>query len=277
MSRIRFVCCLLVGVLLLSVAERGAARGTDCSSLYCNYIPVVTILQPVRIVDETGGRDRGGNYIIKGDVTAMTSNQVTDLVLEARVFDSEQLLGAFIGTTELKATLPGQLNPFVIGTNISTFEHPVANLHEDIRAIEWNSDGSPAFAPLTVVMTQTEGYMYLGTTVTATFRNDESLPMVNIIGMAWSFCQETISDGLLLADNLAPGETVTYTRFLWGVGGICVPGIRYTAQGQLSTETAAPASVGTNPFRLSWLVPFWGWDLIKPGRSWVMPFINTRP
>ncbi len=273
MSRFQFLCCLLAMFMLLSLANHNAATSAKvaCSSPYCIYMPIATILQPVYIADVIGSYDRSHKYFIKGDVTAIVGNQVTGVVLEAQVFDLDQLLGTFTGTTELTATLLGQLNPFIIGTNISTYEHPLENLHQDIRAIEWNSDGSPAFAPLTVVMTQTEEYIPLGTTVTATFRNDESLPMTNVWGMAWSFCQENISDKELLAVDLAPGETISYTKYLSGVGGICIPEIRYTAQGQLSTE--AKTSANTSPFRLAWLDPFWGWDIIEPGKllaiSWL--------
>ncbi len=78
--------------------------------------------------------------------------------------------------------------------------------------------------------------MYYGTWVYAEARNDESKPLADVYGVVWSLYQNDYSSmsPQPIATCLAPGETVAFTRFLYGVGGTNLDTIKVAAQGVLS-------------------------------------------
>ncbi len=262
MSRIRFVCCLLVGVLLLSLADRGAANSqVDCASAHCVYLPVVNFTIPVRIVYDEGGRDRPGNYHLVANLTAATDDPVFDVVLEAKVYDQEnQLLGVYTDTTSLVATLPGQLNPVLIFTPLSVFDYTI---HHELSIIDWNMQHDQIIKPLMVVysdtwLTDPIRYIY------AEFRNDEPYPLTKVQALGWSMPYGCISEYETL-DILYPGEIITHS-----FGGMyCGYPMYVAAQGEIWTDASVPVHGESSPLGLTWLDPFWTWDILEPGRSWL--------
>ena len=149
-------------------------------------------------------------------------------VLQKSSYNSSgQLVASKVSTTVLFATLPGQLNPFHVTTGLVWEE----GITYEVAITGWSLESDMEYRPLTTTITRTEESPFLGTWVDVEARNDESVPLADVYGTAWSLEQGDPSDRRLLSNCLAPGETAAFSEFLWGVQGIEVYSIQAAAQG----------------------------------------------
>ncbi len=177
-----------------------------CSNASCVYLPWLVSPVPARIVEVNISGTRIHTYRIIGDATVIYEYPVYNLTVKLQAFDSAgQLIDEFTGPTAFPATLPGQLNPFDIVTDIDYTQ--VARVEVVIAGFDLNYPF--VYAPATVITT-TEG-----STVYALIRNDGPSPLTDVQAVAWSLFQyfNYPNQGLeKVADTLLPGETVTYTK-----------------------------------------------------------------
>lgn len=146
-----------------------------------------------------------------------------------RVYDSQNnLLGIEETNPVMTATLPQQLNPFDEVLSIGCEVYP---LHYELEVQSWSWEGDQSYLPLTVVYSETVEDFGLGAWVKVEFRNDARSTLSDVRGVAWSTKQANSIYPHLLADSLAPGETVTMTEYLYGVYGLYLSTIRVAGQG----------------------------------------------
>ena len=223
-------------VLLLNGSRFAVSAAADCPTSDCIYLPLLSNPAPVRVFETKHHRSRMETLRVTGEVIATSDRPVYEVALEVRVYDhAGRLLGSQPGITALTATLPGQLNPFEVTTNVgddgSIGRYEVVITH-------WSLESDQVYHPVTAVITGTEE-MYHGTWVYVEARNDEIEPLAEVYGVVWSLNQNDYSPviGQPIAACLAPGETVAFTEFLRGVGGTSVATIQVAVQGMLSPCT----------------------------------------
>jgi len=108
--------------------------------------------------------------------------------------------------TAFTPTVSMQRNPFEVdsggGYSIGSYT---------TKIISWTREGPAEFLPLTVVYSDTTRYIDM-LYVDAVFRNDNPVPLKNVIAYAWSLNQYLSYDASPLSNPIAPGETITYTQ-----------------------------------------------------------------
>ena len=164
---------------------------------------------------------RAGTFRFTGDVFA--SKPVYDVVVEVRSIYGDFEVSQHV---VLKASLPDQLNPFDIGTNIDSYYNPALKA----RVIDWKTKSEDVYRNVTIVSVSYTGGNS-GTYVIAEIRNDEARPLLDVKGVIWSIYQDNGIVSVDLADSLAPGDTITFSRSLYGTKNI--PSIHVSAQGIL--------------------------------------------
>ena len=219
-------------VLLLNTSNSGEAAGSTCSAVACAYLPVVYNPIPVRVSAIIKRVTYEDTFRFLGEVLATTDRPVYEVIVEVRVYDlGGGLLGTCSSSPVLAATLPGQSNPFECGINV-----PYVSSTYEAFPTHWSLESEQVYRPATAVITGMED-MYYGTWVYAEARNDESQPLADVNAVVWSLDQNDYSpmDPQPVDACLAPGETVAFTRFLYGVYDIST--IKVLAQGVLSPCT----------------------------------------
>jgi len=220
--------------LLLNGSGFSASAAADCTAPECVYLPLLSKPMPVRVFETKRYLSREGTLRVTGEVVTTSDRPVYEVVVEVRVYDhAGHLLGSSRRATALTATLPGQLNPFDVTTNVD--DSWLIGSYEAIP-IHWSLDSEQVYRSATAVITGAE-VDYGGTWVYAEARNDESQPLADVNAVVWSLDQNDYSpmDPQPVDACLAPGETVAFTRFLYGVYDIST--IKVAAQGVLSPCT----------------------------------------
>jgi hypothetical protein len=188
--------------------DKTNATTAACPLVVCAYLPLLSSSLPVRVVEVEFSPTRAYTYRAIGDVTAIYGYPVYNVKVKLQAFDSTgQLLDEYTRQTTFSATLPGQLNPFDLGTNIH-YGSPVARVEVVISGFD--IDSPTIYAPATVITT-TNGQDY-SPTVYAQIRNDGPVPMTDVHAVAWKLDQITGFQSEKVADMLLPGETVMYTH-----------------------------------------------------------------
>jgi len=221
-------------MLLLNGSGFAASAAADCPAPECVYLPLLSKPMPVRVFETKRYLSREGTLRVTGEVVTTSDRPVYEVVVEVRVYDhAGHLLGSKPGVTALTATLPGQLNPFEVVTNVD--DDGSIGSYEAIP-IHWSLDSEQVYRPVTAIITGTEA-MDSGTWVYAEARNDESEPLADVYAVVWSLYQNDYSPVIAqpIAACLAPGETVAFNEYLYGVYGIST--IKVAAQGVLSPCT----------------------------------------
>ncbi|HNB51782.1 MAG TPA: hypothetical protein PK530_07555 [Anaerolineales bacterium] len=213
MFRLRvFLIGLTIALCFLLFANHQRIQaGGACPEVYCLYLPFTSSPAPVRVVQFHTANSYGDFLRVMGEITSTTNVPVYGVTLEMRAYDeANQLLGIFSRTPVFTSTLPGQLNPFDLGTNISTWE--VYNIALEIT--NWSFDNAQTYAAPTIVMTDTLFTPNI-TYVTTTIRNDNAQALINVRGDAWSLKQWNSFYPQMVTDYLAPGETVTFNSMVY--------------------------------------------------------------
>ena len=217
---------------LLNISHGSEAAGSTCSAVACAYLPVVYNPIPVRVSAIIKRVTYEDTFRFLGEVMATTDRPVYEVIVEVRLYDlGGNLLGTCSSSPDLAATLPGQSNPFECGINV-----PYVSSKYEAFPTHWSLESEQVYRPVTAVITGMED-MYYGTWVYVEARNDESQSLADVHAVVWSLHQDWGITPRLIADCLAPGETVAFTVFLLGVSGGNVATIQVTAQGVLSSCT----------------------------------------
>jgi len=230
----RFCICMVIVALafLLNGSGFAAFAAAGCPAPECVYLPLLSKPMPVRVFETERYNSRFDTLRVTGEVVTTSDRPVYEVVVEVRVYDhAGHLLGSSRRATALTATLPGQLNPFAVTTNVDN-DGSIAS-YEAIP-VQWSMESELVYRPLAAVITGTE-VMYNGTWVYAEARNDEIDPLADVNAVVWSLDQNDYSSmsPQPIAACLAPGETVAFTRFLYGAYST----FKVAAQGVLSPCT----------------------------------------
>lgn len=204
---------LLWGGLLLALCVLPspgiAGPSATCSHPSCLYLPVVSTGSPVELSEITTARDRAGTVFVQGEVINLTNIPADNVIIEALVCCRENNSTYTVTQrTFLPAVLPGQPNVFQIPFGY-LFGDPVPQLL-DTRIISWSRSGAQNYRALTVENIRTDpnnsdGIVY----VTAEIRNGETVPLTDVVAIAWSLEQADRMNTALVANRLMPGETKT--------------------------------------------------------------------
>jgi len=236
--RLRLSCIyvfIAATVIFLNGSGFAASAAADCPAPECVYLPLLSNPMPVRVFETERHNSRVETLRVTGEVITTSDRPVYEVALEVRVYDySGHLLGSTPGVTALTATLPGQLNPFDVTTNVD--DDGWIGSYE-VVITHWSMESEQVYRQVAAVITGME-YIYSGTWVYAEARNDEIEPLADVSAVVWSLHQNQWGiTPRSIADCLAPGETVAFTVFLRGVSGGNVATIKVTAQGVLSPCT----------------------------------------
>ena len=202
-------------MLLLNDSGFATSAAPNCPAPDCAYLPLVYNPIPVRVSAIQKQVSRADTYLFLGEVMTTTDRPVYEVIVEVRVYDlGGNLLGTCSSSPDLAATLPGQSNPFECGINV-----PYVSSTYEATPTHWSLESERVYRPVTAVITDTEDIPLYGTWVYVEARNDESQPLADVYEVLWSLHQNDYSPVLAqpIAACLAPGETVAFTRFLYGV------------------------------------------------------------
>jgi hypothetical protein len=200
---------------------------SDCATSACVYLPLVGNPAPVSIFESDRSCTRAFDLRFSGDVITEKNKPVYDVVVEIRHFDpSGQLIEVETGQTLLKATLPGQLNPFDI---ISRLDCSVETSYQ-LKIVDWSLESEQIYRNTTIASIRAEEHPFVGTEVTVEIRNDETRPLLDVKGIIWAL-DANVYHSQNIADILNPGKTAVFSDFLYHAHNADL--LRVSAQGVL--------------------------------------------
>ncbi len=245
MRKLRIFCTRLILAVMLFLASANApgsaaklprsSEQTACQAAACIFLPLLpyTPIPPVEIIAQNPGCTRNSLYQMRGEIIATRDIPVYDVTIEAQIYDwNNQLVGTAGTTTVLTATLPGQLNPFEIITNISCL---IEGLHNVTMIAGWDPASAVTYAPLSADIFPKLNPGDPVYQVWARIQNDGAVPLENVKAIIWSLEQ---GNGLIatnIADSMAPGEVITMTQEFYSVP-VAIDGVRASAQGVVSAQ-----------------------------------------
>jgi hypothetical protein len=214
--------------MFIQPASKVAQPLSDCATSTCVYLPLVGNPAPVSIFESRESCNRSSDLRFSGDVITVKDKPIYDVVVEVRNFDpSDQLIEVVTGPTLLKATLPGQLNPFDIYSGLSC---SIDNLYQ-LKIIDWSLESEQIYRNATIVSITYEEISFNLLEVTVEIRNDETRPLLDVKGVIWSLEDGNAYFPENITDILNSGEIATFSDFLYHANNIDL--IRVSAQGIL--------------------------------------------
>jgi hypothetical protein len=222
------------GMTAGNAAGAAARLGSDtpnvCPADACIYLPVLpyTPVPPVEIVEWELQRNYPGYCVARGEIGTTVGKPVYDVQIDVRIYDqNNQLAGIESGTPVFTATLPGQLNPFDIGTGVYCI---YGEMHAEVAISGWSLTSGINYAPLTVTLWPKGMPGELVDIATARIQNDGPVPLENVQALIWSLQQSDSIYAQKVADSIAPGEAITVTRG-FGSWAVAAASVRAAAQG----------------------------------------------
>jgi hypothetical protein len=203
-----------------------APSSFDCPAENCSYLPLIGNPPPAVVVEIIQRSTKAGTFRFTGDVLA--NRPLYDVVVEVRFLDNTSDPRKVSQKVILPASLPGELNPFDIYTNIEAY----AVIPLDARVIAWKEEGDQIYRKVTVASVSYDENPF-ASSVTAELRNDEAKPLLDVQGVIWSIYQDWTVTPINIADSLAPGGTIKISQYLYGAH---YPFIHVSAQGILQHE-----------------------------------------
>jgi hypothetical protein len=198
---------LYLALMLLIVIGIGGgltfAQPTDSNTI---YLPNVHKPLVVRVDDAYEFYAKYNSYIV-GKVTNVSNQTVYDVNLTASLFLNNELVDVITGTTGLPATFPSDSNLFRFSSNY------VDDMSLEVNVESWSFEHDPEYLPLTVLSKNFSGGFEQGY-LTGEIRNDNPAA-VNSIEMMTYPDSEFFSHATPDKKSLAPGETTTYTIWLY--------------------------------------------------------------
>jgi hypothetical protein len=163
------------------------------------FLPYIHNTVPVVISESTCIRQKySGSLIGRGNVMNISDQPVYNVKIQGNFIDSNGQVITTTAYTAFTPTLSMQRNPFEIGSC------------GPIKIVSWTWESSAEFLPLTIVSTDISPSY---SSVSVLFRNDNSVPLKNVIGISWSLNQLGFPGDSHLKDTIEPGETISDTRY----------------------------------------------------------------
>ena len=196
-----------------------ALTHVNCLSSVCRYLPFVDRAKPATVAELTWTYERGGTWVAVGTVRNLNGDTpVYDVVVKVDFYgrSGTKLLETQLVTTTLTATLPGQLNPFTSG--ISIFGEEVSDVSASIESYSLTS--TKTIVPQTLTFTRKPNPK----DSIGTVRNSTPYTVTGVIVTLWLpasiNCEQIETHDL--PGILKPGQTITFTPYVCGLGGPAV-------------------------------------------------------
>jgi hypothetical protein len=156
-----------------------------------------------------------------------SSIPIYDVTIRIWYEDVNGQIYEFFYSPVFPATLPGQPNPF----DLTLFDPGVEIEEGGVDISSWSVDSDKIVAGATVLSILVEDKPSYAI-VTTTIRNDQTEPLNNVVGFAWSLDTWSFFESQPVADILHPGEIAEFSTFLDGPGP-SEANIKAAAQGEL--------------------------------------------
>jgi hypothetical protein len=233
---------LMLAVMLLlasgNMPAKAAQRGSDapntCPAGVCVYLPVLpyTPVPPVEIVEFELTRNKPGYCVARGEIGTTTGKSVYDVQIDVRIYDqNDQLAGIQSGTSVFTATLPGQLNPFEIGTGVYCI---YGEMHAEVAISGWSLSSRINYMPLSIDLLpkgEPGEFVY---EVMARIQNNGPVSLENDQASIWSSQQYENYFIQNVTDVMVPGEVITVTRSFFEA--VDVTSVHAAAQGMAPVQ-----------------------------------------
>lgn len=220
-SNLKRICLILafstIALVVMAHGLKLVRAQSDCGDEHCIYLPlIIKPPPPVRIASSWLTSGRAGDVYVWGQIENVTSVTVYSVTLGANLYDNaDNLLGTYTGTTVLVATFPGELNPYLIGTDLWEWESDAD--HYDLSITSWSTSSPFEYKPVTVVSQEVTG-SWPAIEVSGEIRNDYSQTLHSIRVLVeytdvygfYDFQRAYVSEV-----NLAPGETAGYSILIF--------------------------------------------------------------
>lgn len=213
-------------VVLIWTIRLARAGGT-----YTSFVPFISNAPPVFISHLTRLNSISYNVRATGEVTTTSIVPLHNIRILVTMFDnSDQIVATKVDTTAFEATFQGMVNPFDIYT--STPSNQVAYITAQI--VGWEMASDQGFADISIL--KLEVFVFHDVTrVVTTIKNNNSQPVIDVVGLAWSLEQGNSLSPFAVSGFLAPGATEVFTSTIYDVGfpGF-IPEVGAAAQGILA-------------------------------------------
>jgi hypothetical protein len=198
---------LLLAILVASVNWEPAS--VKSAAPIQVFLPYVRNTGPVVISESECIYDKGGMAGVVGNVMNISNRTVYDVKIQVDIFyDNGQVISG-TGHTVFTPTVSLQRNPFYIGPREGIY-----NNMSDCKSkiLSWTRESKSDFLPLTIDYSATD----IPGTVSVSFRNDNPVPLKNVILYTWFLHQYLPIDGYPRTEieSVAPGETISNTGYL---------------------------------------------------------------
>jgi hypothetical protein len=174
---------------------------TACNSQWCTYLPLIFRVQDLVIADTDILPCKGG-MISQVTIFNTSDRTIYNAVLTIQLYDNQEIIDTYTGTTGLVATFPGETNLNQKGVQ-NDFDEIEANI------TSWEYEHDPEYYPVLVLSKNFTGTETCGT-VFGEIKNDtdDYLSTLGIMVTGGSCGQYTLAKAG--KDILAPGEITSY-------------------------------------------------------------------
>jgi hypothetical protein len=226
------------GMTAGNAAEAAARLGSDApntspAGVYV-YLPILpyTPVPPVEIVEFELTRNKPGYCVARGEIGTTAGRPVYDVQIDVRIYDqNNQLAGIQSESPVFTATLPGQLNPFDIGTGVYCI---YGEMHAEAAISGWSLSSRINYMPLSIDLSpkgEPGEFVY---EVMARIQNNGPVSLENVQASIWSSQQYENYFIQNVTDVMVPGEVITVTRSFFEA--VDVTSVRAAAQGVVPAQ-----------------------------------------
>lgn len=218
----------------MAAAQQVSDAPNACPAGACVYLPILpyTPVPPVEIVEFELTRNKPGYCVARGEIGTTTGKPVYDAQIDVRFYDqNNQLTGIQGGTPVFTATLPGQLNPFDIGTGVYCI---YSEMHAEVTISSWSLSSRKNYMPLSIDLSpkgEPGEFVY---EVKARIQNNGPVSLENVQASIWSSKQYENFFIQNVTDVMVPGEVITVTRSFFEA--VDVTSVHAAAQGVVPAQ-----------------------------------------
>lgn len=197
---------LLLAILTASIQWEPAPAKSTASIQ--TFLPYIRNTGPVVISESECLWQKNGVPYVRGNVMNSSDQTVYDVKIQVDFFYDNGQVITNTGYTVFTPTVSLQRNPFQIGPRGAIYSMNDCKS----KIVSWTRESKSDFLPLTIDYSATD----IPGTVSVSFRNDNPVPLKNVILYTWFLHQYLPIDGYPRTEieSVAPGETVSNTGYL---------------------------------------------------------------
>ncbi len=184
------------------------------------YLPILRKPSPFVLTNVYGGYDEAKkNYRWAGEFVNVSSSITTDVQIQSKIYNqlTGELLEQVTQTIANVDILPGQTYPFAGISGILDFGasgYMYQPLYREIEFIAWKEITNTRSATVTATISVSGSYF---DTIHITVTNQNAFALKDIYALVWALnapasIPYTNNNYMLIASDLKPGQTITYSR-----------------------------------------------------------------